>query len=126
MIVAMALSSESTSETKGKDESCNRFMNWLYPYNNEFETEEDLIEIIKKLNIKINQEINQTTNMTPISLFGKEKEYLLSLPNKQVYEQYLDTMVPAKVSNGLLVYYKGAEYSVPAKYINQTVKLNFI
>lgn len=111
-------------QTKGKDESCNRFMNWLYPYNNEFETEEDLINIIKKLNIKINQGINQTTNMTPISLFGKEKEYLLSLPSKQVYEQYLDTMVPAKVSNGLLVYYKGAEYSVPAKYINQTVKLN--
>lgn len=33
-------------------------------------------------------------------------------------------MIPAKVSNGLLVYYKGHEYSVPKKYINQTVKLN--
>ena len=33
-------------------------------------------------------------------------------------------MIPAKVSNGLLVYYKGAQYSVPAKYIIQTVKLN--
>lgn len=110
-------------ETKGKDESCNRFMNWLYPYNGEFESEEDLINIIKKINSKINQEINQTTNMTPISLFGKEKEYLNPLPRKQVYEIYLDTMVPAKVSNGLLVYYKGSTYSVPAKYINQTVKL---
>ena len=28
-------------KTKGKDESCNRFMNWLYPYQNEFEIEED-------------------------------------------------------------------------------------
>ena len=28
-------------ETKGKDESCNRFMSWLYPYENEFETEDD-------------------------------------------------------------------------------------
>ena len=111
-------------ETKGKDESCNRFMSWLYPYDGEFENEEDLINIIKAINIKINQEVNQTTNMTPISLFGKEKEYLAPLPRKQVYEKYLDTMIPAKVSNGLLVYYKGAEYSVPAKYINQTVKLN--
>ena len=111
-------------ETKGKDESCNRFMSWLYPYNGEFETEEDLINIIKSINIKINQEVNQTTNMTPISLFGKEKEYLAPLPKKQVYEKYLNTMIPAKVSNGLLVYYKGAEYSVPAKYINQTVKSN--
>ena len=25
-------------------------MNWLYPYNNEFDTEEELIEIIKKIN----------------------------------------------------------------------------
>lgn len=114
----------SSPETKGKDESCNRFMSWLYPYNKEFETEEDLINIIKNINIKVNQEINQTTNMTPISLFGKEKEYLNPLPRKQVYEKYLDTMIPAKVSNGLLVYYKGSQYSVPAKYINQTVKLN--
>lgn len=111
-------------ETKGKDESCNRFMNWLYPYENEFETEEDLINIVKRLNKQINLEVNQTTNMTPTSLFRIEKEYLKPLPNKQVINSYLDTMVPAKVSNTLLVYYKGSQYSVPKKYINQTVKLN--
>lgn len=61
-------------ETKGKDESCNRFMNWLYPYQNEFETEEDLINIVKKLNKQINLEVNQTTNMPPVSLFRIEKE----------------------------------------------------
>ncbi|MBQ8891594.1 MAG: IS21 family transposase [Bacilli bacterium] len=113
-------------ETKGKDESCNRFMNWLYPYEHEFESEEDLINIIKKINIQINKEINQTTNMPPLSLFRIEKEYLKPLPNKQVIANYLDTMIPAKVSNGLLVYYKGCQYSVPKKYINQTVKLNEI
>lgn len=111
-------------ETKGKDESCNRFMNWLYPYNYEFETERELIEIIKKINKQINVEVNQTTNMPPIVLYEKEKEYLNPLPKKQVIQSYLDTMIPAKVSNGLLVYYKGCEYSVPKKYINQTVKLN--
>ena len=62
--------------------------------------------------------------MTPQGLYTKEKEYLQPLPNKQIIEQYLDTMIPAKVSNGLLVYYKGKQYSVPPKYINQTVKLN--
>lgn len=111
-------------QTKGKDESCNRFMKWLYPYNYEFETKEELIDIIKTINRQINLEVNQTTNMPPISLFRKEKEYLEPLPNKQIIEQYLDTMVPAKVSNGLLVYYKGVQYSVPKKYINQKVKLN--
>lgn len=111
-------------ETKGKDESCNRFMNWLYPYDHEFETESELIEIIKKINKKINTEINQTTNMPPIVLYEKEKEYLKPLPKKQIIESYLDTMIPAKVSSELLVYYKGNKYSVPKKYINQTVKLD--
>lgn len=111
-------------ETKGKDESCNRFMSWLYPYNHEFETESELIEVIKRINIKVNLEVNSTTNMPPIVLYEKEKEYLNPLPKKQIIESYLDTMMPAKVSNGLLVYYKGHEYSVPKKYINQTVKLN--
>ena len=62
--------------------------------------------------------------MTPVSLFRIEKEYLQPLPNKQVIDDYLETMIPAKVSNTLLVYYKGSQYSVPKKYINQTVKLN--
>lgn len=110
-------------ETKGKDETCNKFVNWILPYNNEFETLEDLHVIMGKINEKVNREINQTTNMSPISLFRKEKEYLLPLPRKDILNKYLDNMIPAKVSNGCLVYYKGSEYSVPKKYINQTIKL---
>ena len=113
----------NSPETKGKDESCNRFMKWLIPYNNEFEDEKELINIIKRLTEQINLEVNQTTGMPPISLFRKEKEYLNPLPKQTIINQYLDTMIPAKVSNGLLVYYKGSQYSVPKKYINQTVKL---
>lgn len=116
----------NSPETKGKDESCNRFMKWLIPYNGEFEDEKELIYIIKKLNEQINLEINQTTGMTPVSLFRKEKEYLNPLPKQTIIDQYLDTMLPAKVSNGLLIYYKGSQYSVPKKYINQTVKLKEI
>lgn len=112
--------------TKGKDESCNRFVNWILPYNHEFETEEDLIKIFEKITKEVNKQINETTNMPPIDLFQKEKEYLQPLPNNQIIDKYLDTMLPAKVSNTLLVYYKGAEYSVPAKYIGKTVKLNVI
>ena len=47
--------------TKGKDESCNRFMSWLIPYNGEFETEEELIKIIETINLKVNRQINNTT-----------------------------------------------------------------
>ena len=51
-------------------------MKWLIPYNNEFEDENELISIIKKLNKQINLEVNQTTGMPPIGLFRKDKEYL--------------------------------------------------
>ncbi len=113
-------------ETKGKDESANRFMNWLYPYNGEFDTEEDLIKIVEKLNNQINNEVNQTTNISPTVLFRTEKEYLQPLPKREILDKYLDTRIPAKVANTLLVNYKGAMYSVPKKYIGQTVKLTEI
>lgn len=116
----------STPETKGKDESCNRFVNWIRPYENEFSTEEDLIKIFEKITKEVNKQINQTTNMPPIDLFKKEKEYLQPLPNEVIINKYLETMIPAKVSNTLLVYYKGCEYSVPSKFIGKTVKLNVL
>ena len=109
--------------TKGKDESCNRFVNWILPYDYELNTENDLIEKIKKLNKEINKEVNQTTNMPPVSLFQTEKEYLQPLPNQIIIDNYLDTLIPVKVQNTMLIYYKGGRYSVPKKYINQTVKV---
>ena len=111
-------------ETKGKDESCNRFVNWIRPYENEFSTEQDLIKIFARITKEVNKQVNQTTNMPPIDLFQKEKEYLQPLPNEIIINKYLETMIPAKVSNTLLVYYKGCEYSVPSKFIGKTVKLN--
>lgn len=109
--------------TKGKDESCNRFMNWLLPYDYEFNTEEELIEIIKKVTNEVNKQSNQTTSMPPISLFQKEKEYLQPLPNQAIIESYLDNLIAVKVQNTMLFYYKGCEYSVPKKFIGQTLKV---
>lgn len=110
-------------ETKGKVENCNKFVNWILPYNRDFDTVEDLKNIMNKLNDKINTQINTTTNMPPISLFDIEKEYLKPLPKQDIIDHYINNMIPAKVSNESLVYYKGTKYSVSTKYINQTVKL---
>ena len=109
--------------TKGKDESCNRFMSWLIPYNYEFETEEDLIRIIEKINLKVNKQINETIGVPPIMLFQKEKEYLKPLPSNKILNSYLYDTISAKVSNEALFYYKGSKYSVPIKFINHTVSL---
>ncbi len=84
--------------TKGKVEVRNKFMKWLIPYNYEFETEEDLKEIIKKINIEVNNRINSTTSMKPILLYQKEKEYLKPLPQNRILEQYMNLSVTEKSS----------------------------
>ena len=104
--------------TKGKDESANRFMNWLIPYNHEFENEEELIKIIEKINYKVNRQVNSTIGVAPIMLYNKEKEYLKPLPNQKVLNEYLITSNRVKVSNESLFYYKGKRYSVPIQFIN--------
>lgn len=110
-------------ETKGKVESSNRFVNWLIPYNHEFEDEAELIEIIENINKKVNQEVNDTTGVTPLMLFEKEKEYLKPLPYKEILEQYLNDTKVVKVPSSFLIPYKGSQYSVPPKFINKDVKL---
>lgn len=105
--------------TKGKDESANRFMSWLIPYNHEFEDEQELIKIISEINLKVNRQINSTIGVAPIMLFNKEKEYLKPLPSQKIINQYLINTVRLKVSNESLFYYKGKRYSVPSKFINQ-------
>lgn len=111
------------SYTKGKVEAANKFIDWLLPYNNEFETEEDLIRIIKEINSKVNQQPNQTTQVPPTLLFQKEKEYLLPLPDSKVIESYLNVQKAIKVQKDSLVYYKGSKYSVDPKYIGKVVTI---
>ena len=110
-------------ETKGKDETANKFMSWLIPYNNEFENEEELIQIIENIRNKVNSTVHQTTNVPPILLFQKEKEYLLPLPSNKVMLSYLESMEKTKVYPDSLIYYKGKKYSVSPKYINQYVQV---
>jgi len=110
-------------ETKGKVESSNRFVNWLIPYDHEFEDEKELIEIIENINKKVNQEVNETTGVTPLMLFEKEKEYLKPLPYKEILEQYMNDTKVVKVPSSFLISYKGSQYSVPPKFINKDVKL---
>lgn len=112
--------------TKGKVEVRNKFIKWLIPYNFEFETEEDLIQIIKKINIEVNNRINDTTNMKPVLLYQKEKEYLKPLPSNQILEHYMNLSISVKVQNTMLINYKGCQYSVPKKYINKTLKIKEI
>ena len=112
--------------TKGKDESANRFMSWLIPYNHEFEDEEDLIRIIKEINLEVNKQINSTIGVAPIMLYKKEKEYLNPLPSQQILKEYKIYTIKVKVSNESLFYYKGKKYSVPIKFIDHILDIQDI
>ena len=69
-------------------ESQNRFATWLIPYNHEFETEKDLIDIVNvQLTKDVNNEKHTDLNVEPILLFNKEKSELLSLPKKSIIEK---------------------------------------
>ena len=76
--------------TKGKVEVLNKFLAWIYPYEGEFETEEELIAILEKINAKVIRRTCDETGVPPLLLFQKEKEYLQSLPSKEVIESYLN------------------------------------
>lgn len=109
--------------TKGKVESSNRFVNWLKPYNGEFETEDEIIRIIEQIMKEANAKPNETTGVPPIMLYQKEREYLNPLPNEKIMNQYLTDNVTVNVTNESLFYYKGRRYSVSPEYINKNVNV---
>ena len=68
------------SLSKGKVESSNRFVEWLKPYDGELESEDELLEVIKKFNRQINEETNQTTGIPVfrMSMCKKCRKHCLS------------------------------------------------
>ena len=109
--------------TKGKVESVNKFLAWMLPYEGEFETEDELIAILEKINQKVNTYPCQETNMPPLLLFQKEKEYLQPLPSDDVVESYLPHDRQTTVRSDSLINYQNCKYSVPPEYIGKPVRL---
>ena len=109
--------------TKGKVEVLNKFLAWIYPYEGEFETEEEIIAILEKINAKVIHRTCDETGVPPLLLFQKEKEYLQSLPSKEVIESYLTCDRQTIVRKDSMVTFMKCKYSVPAEYIEKPVRL---
>lgn len=109
--------------TKGKVEVINKFITWLLPYEGEFETEEELIAILEKVNKKVNSYVCQETGVPPLLLFQKEKEYLQPLPNSKVIESYMSHNRQTTVQKDSMISYMNNKYSVPLEYIGKPVNL---
>ncbi len=109
-------------KTKGKVETLAKLMNRLKAYNNEFETIEELNNIVKQLCEEFNAELQATTGEKPIERLKKEKEYLNHEPNYEILEKYFDKKpIIRKVPNDFLIVYQGKRYSVPPKYAGKSV-----
>lgn len=109
--------------TKGKVETVNKFLAWILPYEGEFETEQELMGILEKINQKVNSYPCQETNMPPLLLFQKEKEYLQPLPKEDVMKSYLSHDRQTTVRTDALITYNNSKYSVPPEYIGKPVRL---
>ena len=110
-------------QTKGKVEALAKLTNRLDPYNHEFETLEELERIVNSVMNEINHEISQATNKIPIEMWQKEKEYLLSLPNQELINEYLTKPITRIVTKESMVTYMNNKYSLNTKYIGKTVCL---
>ena len=104
-------------ESKGTVEAFAKLTDRLLAYNNEFETIEDLENIIENFNSSINEEVSQAHNRVVNEVFKYEKEYLLPLPSNKVFSSYLSNRQTRKVNSDAMLSFKGNKYSVPVKYI---------
>jgi transposase len=114
------------AKTKGKVETLAKLMDRLTPFNEEFDTFEELNKIVEDFNYDINNEKSQATNEIPFIRFLKEKEYLSPLPRLDILLSYFHHEKEYKVSKESMIRYKGKKYSVPTRYIGKCLTLSEI
>ena len=112
-------------ETKGTVEAENKVVDWIRAYEGEFDTFDELLKILKEINLKMNININTETSMSPMALFYKEKEYLHALPKASIIDTYLSPN-KYKVSNEALIRLGSSKYSVDPKLINEEVSVDLL
>ena len=110
-------------QTKGKVEALARTMERLRPYDNEFDSIEELKTIINTLRDDLNAEISRATGKTPNELLSKEKEYLHPLPNQDILDSYLTTPLVRTVTKESMIVYNKQKYSLQTHYIGKEVEL---
>lgn len=119
--VKLILAKVRTPQAKGKVETSNINIKWIYAYNNRFVDEVNLYNIIYKPSANVNKLVNTGTNRAPIDLFKDEKS-TLKVINKDVFnernKQYLSTQ---EVPSTCLLYYKRKKFGVNKKYIGERV-----
>ena len=113
-------------KTKGTVENLAKLCDRLRSYNNEFETLEDLVNIVNKFNEEYGKEKSQAHNKIVNEVFEDEKKYLIPLPNKNILERYKQTIEYRKVTQDSMIVYRGNRYSVPTRFIGSYLGIRII
>ena len=108
-------------ETKGKDESANRFLSRLSAYAGEFSGWEGLLGCVARVERRSNEEPNGTTGVPPAALFMREKEALRPIGNMRLLESMVGDVSVQTVPPTMLVRAAGRQWSVPRRCIGRRV-----
>lgn len=120
---SIALCKARTPQTKGKDESCNRFLSRLLAYDRDFDDWDDLDRIVAHIQARSNAQANRTTGMPPAALFSlHERDALRPVGNLRLLEQSLGQVCWQVVPDTMLVSAAGCEWSVPRRLIGRKVR----
>lgn len=122
--VELKLCKPRTPQTKGKCETSNKFVKWLYAYKNKVRDELEIFRLIYRLNKTVNQKVsNQFLGVPPIHFYSKEKELLTELSELDTENLYTAYAQSLKVPQTGLVNYKGKMYSVDKKFVGKRIKI---
>ena len=110
-------------QTKGKVENLAKFTSRIEPYNKEFDTIDELNDIVNEVNKDINMEVSQATGEVPAERMNKEKEYLLKLPNQDLMSDYLTKPITRTVTKESMITYRNCKYSLDPQYIGKIVNI---
>lgn len=112
-----------TPQTKGKDESANRFLTRLRAYEGDFDGWQGLDAAIARVCRRSNEEPNRTTGLPPELLFRREKEALGPLPRDAVLSALVGEVSWQVVPPTMLVRCAGRQFSVPRRCVGRKVRL---
>jgi transposase len=110
-------------QTKGKVEALARLMEQLYVYDGEFDTWEDLGEIVSVFGIEINLEKSQGSGRVPFDDLDNTEKGYLRLTDTQLLQTYSTHKLWRVVSKESMVNYDNRKYSVPLEYIGKRLEV---
>lgn len=119
----LRLCAPRSPQTKGKDESANRFLNRLLAYGGEFTGWSGLAEAVARVEAQANSEPNRTTGLPPDALFMREKGSLRPIGNLRLLESMVGDVSVQTVPPTMLVRAAGREWSVPRRCIGRRVSV---